>query len=177
LTAEPGGLLLDEDGFVRPIASDDNLSETARLRFQVIPTDHILLAHDEFLVRSMFCKFSNGHVDVIPLNKSFMFKILPGELADDTIQRIVSISYFHTALLPLVELHTVHRILNGNEALDDVVSADDVLMIVLPHRLKTAAALRRAGFDPARTIYMCLVTPSKTKSKVCLWRTLSLPGQ
>jgi hypothetical protein len=140
-------LLVDEDGLVRQIAPNEVVPERALLRFDVIPPDQIVLGYGEFLVRAMFCKYAKGQTAAIPMNKSFMFKILPGELAEDTVQRIGSYRYFRSALLPLVNLRTTQRILNGDEALDAVVAPDDVLMIVLPHRLKAAAIVRKAGGD------------------------------
>jgi hypothetical protein len=144
---ESGRLLVDEAGIVRLIDLDEDVPPSSLLRFERMPLDQVDLRPGEFLVSAVFYQDARNQTKTICLNKSFMFRIVPGELAEDTLRRISQYHYFRTALLPLVELHTAERILNKDERLDEVTKPNDRLKIVLPHRLKAGALLRKAGCD------------------------------
>jgi hypothetical protein len=144
---EPARLLVDEDGLVRPITEGEILPTTALLRFERIPTDQIDLGTDEFLVRAQFCTRSNDAADPVPLTKTFLFTILPGELANAALRRIWAYHFFRTPLLPHVELRTGQKTLKGGEAVDSLVRRTDVLMIVLPGAQKVPTRLTNRTWD------------------------------
>jgi hypothetical protein len=139
-------LLLDEAGLVSPMAERDLVSTTDLLRFEQIPTDQLDLGTGEFLVTARFCRRSKAPADPVPLTKTFLFKMVPGELAKDAIQRIWAYHFFDTPLLPHVELRRRQTTLERNEAVDSLVGRSDVLMIVLPDAEQTGTLLRNGNW-------------------------------
>jgi hypothetical protein len=129
---KPARLLLDEAGLVSPITEGEVVPATVLLRFERIPTDQMHFRTDEFLVRAQFYRRSDDSADLVALLKTFMFKILPRELAQAALERIWAYHFFDTPLLPGVELRRRQMILKANEAVDSVVNRTDVLKIVLP---------------------------------------------
>jgi hypothetical protein len=131
---EKARLLLDEKGLIRPLGEREVVPATALLRFERIPRDQIAIGTGEFLVRALFCRAPSHDL----LTKTFMFKILPGELAKDALHRIWAYHFFDTALLSNVKLQRRETTLTMEKAVDSRVDRTDVLMIVLLSRDATA---------------------------------------
>jgi hypothetical protein len=138
-------LLLDEDGLVRPIGNAEVVQESALIRFDVIPPDQLVLKAGEFLVVALFCRKSKGQAMDVSLERSFIFKILPGEIAESTIRRIGLYKFFSEHLLPYVNLRVKQRVLNRDEPVDMLLKPNDVLRIILPDRVKAVSVLKKMG--------------------------------
>jgi hypothetical protein len=140
-------LLLDEDGMIRSVEIGEAVPESALLRFDVIPSDQVNLGSGEFLVVAVLCRCQKGMVGDVPMGRSFMFKIIPGELVEQTLKRIAQLQLFHEVLLSHVLIRAAQRLMNGDEALDSILQPNDTFKIILPDRLKATAIFKKAGVN------------------------------
>jgi hypothetical protein len=135
---EAARLLLDVDGLVRLVSEGDVVEEAAILRFDVIPDDQVTLGFGEYLVVISFCRFSKTGVGV-PVGRSFLFKIVPSEVVDDTRKRLAAFIQVEAELVEATVFRVGTRLLNGDERLDHFAQTNDVVSVILPHRTRTAA--------------------------------------
>jgi hypothetical protein len=137
-----GRILLNEGGLVRYIAPTDYCDDSALLRFDVVPPDQVHLKQGEFLAVASICRYSKNQDNAVPTGQSFLFKVIPGEFVDETRKRIAKVNFADAKLMEWIVFQTSSRILNGDESLDQFISANEVVKVVLPDRAKTNTILR-----------------------------------
>jgi hypothetical protein len=148
--SRPARLLTDIDGIVRMIDMTEPVEETTLLRFDVIPPDQRKLMPGEFLVVALICRYTKNRDNATSLGKSFIFKIIPGEVVENTRKRMVEYQFVDSRLLPWLTFQASQRILNSDECIDPFIRPNELLKVVLPDRartnniLKTGKTKRRA---------------------------------
>jgi hypothetical protein len=137
-----GRLLVDQDGLVRALAANEFAEESALLRFDVIPSDQQHIKPGEFLVVASICRYSKNQDNAVFSGQSFLFKVIPGEVVDETRKRIGRVGFCDERLVEHIVFQTNSRILNGDENLAHFVEANDAVKVVLPDRAKTNMLLK-----------------------------------
>jgi hypothetical protein len=136
-------LLIDVDGVVEPVDFSQQIATDVVLRFDVVPGDQRVLRPGEFLVVMVVCRYTKNQDNVIGLGKSFMFKVVPGELVEETRRRIGEYDFADQRLIPDVMFQVGGRVLNGDERIDQFARPNDVVRVVLPGIARTKCLLKK----------------------------------
>jgi hypothetical protein len=135
-------LLRDDDGLVSLLEANDPLDERTIIRFDVVPPDQRDLLPGEFLVIALVCRYTKNQDKATSLRKSFMFKIISGEVVEGTKRRIGELRFLDARLVDAITFQAGSRILNSNECIEPFVRPNDLLKIVLPDRARTTNLLK-----------------------------------
>jgi hypothetical protein len=139
---DSGRLLLNVDGCVKLICPTDPLPEESDiLRFEEIPPDQTQLRAGEFLIVAVVCRVQ-GVENYVPVGASFLFKVIPGEIMDETRKRIAKYAYADENIIPWVSFQARNRFLNDDERLDDFIGSGELLKIVWPQKARLNAIAR-----------------------------------
>jgi hypothetical protein len=137
-------LLLDRDGIVEPIDFSRPVDPSAVLRFDVIPNDQKVIRPGEFLVVVLVCRYTKNQDSAPSLGKSFMFKVVPGELIDITRVRIGQYQFADPRLMPALVFQVGGRTLNGDECLESFVRPNDLVKVLLPSTARSKSLLKES---------------------------------
>jgi hypothetical protein len=136
-------LLVDVNGLVEPINFSQPIDPDAILRFDVVPNDQKVLRPGEFLVVMLVCRYTKNQDNAPSLGQSFMFKIVPGEVVEQTKVRIGGYQFTDARLIPAVVFQVGGRVLNGDERMDQFTKPNDLVRVVLPSVARSKGLLKR----------------------------------
>jgi ubiquitin C-terminal hydrolase len=135
-------LLRDNDGLVSLLEPNDPVDERTIIRFDVVTPEQRNLLPGEFLVVALVCRYTKNQDKATSLGKSFIFKIIPGEIVEGTKRRIGELRFLDARLVDAITFQAGSRILNGNECIEPFMRPNDLLRIVLPDRARTTNLLK-----------------------------------
>jgi hypothetical protein len=129
-------LLVDCDGLVRPVDFTRAIGEDTLFRFEVVPPDQQVLHEGEFLVTALLCRYSPTEEFVSSLKKSFLFKVVPGEPAERTKQRLEDYRCGDPRLIREVEIMVAEKTLNPNDCLAEFALPYETVKFVVPGAMR-----------------------------------------
>jgi hypothetical protein len=138
-------LLIDVDGLVQPVDFTQPVDENAILRFELIPPDQRIMKPGEFLVVAVVCRYTKNQDAAFPLGQSFLFKVVPGEIVENTRRRIQDYDFTDQRLMPYVVFQVGGRILNDDERLDGFARPYESIKVVLPSGARSKSLLKPKG--------------------------------